>query len=165
MTAIEGSYDMTPNRNEMNRRLVDFAESPNCRFWQVDYDQLSVPERVFGVIWELEAEVYNGGFRQYFENASGRLAPDAVDALIAIGAAVAADIVARAIETIAENTPWSDDEAREAKLNRLSESANAALASLDEAFLQYPDDLATLLYAYVCGHRKELGAPDEFAGR
>src|SRR5689334_24380735 len=45
----------------MNRRLIRLAESPDIRFWRVDYDQLSAPERVFGAIWELESEVNNGG--------------------------------------------------------------------------------------------------------
>ena len=57
---------MKIDRNEMNRRLIRLAESPNIRFWRVDYDQLSFPERVFVLIWELESEVNNGGFHQYF---------------------------------------------------------------------------------------------------
>src|ERR1041385_8223768 len=53
------------DRSEINRRLVRLAESPNIRFWRVAYDQLSLPERVFGLIWEFESEVNNGGFLQY----------------------------------------------------------------------------------------------------
>jgi hypothetical protein len=62
---------MTIDRNEMNHRLVKFSESPNIRFWRVDYDQLSFEERAFGLIWELESEVNNGGFHQYFWNSTG----------------------------------------------------------------------------------------------
>ena len=77
---------MTIDDREMNRRLIRLSESPTSRFWRLDYKDLSIPERVFLVIWELESEVNNGGFQQYFYNSSGALAPHVVSALKAIGA-------------------------------------------------------------------------------
>lgn len=65
----------------MIRRLIALSESPDARFWRVDYHQLSPPERVFRAIWELEGEANNGGLDQYFFNSSGSLVPDVVDAL------------------------------------------------------------------------------------
>src|SRR5215472_12379335 len=79
---------MTIDHREMNRRLIKLSESPTSRFWRLDYKDLSAPERVFLVIWELESEVNNGGFQQYFHNSSGALAPHAVDALKTLGATV-----------------------------------------------------------------------------
>jgi uncharacterized protein DUF4375 len=66
---------MTIDKQEMNRRLIKLSESPSSRFWRVEYQDLSTPERVFLLIWEFESEVNNGGFYQYFHNSSGAGAP------------------------------------------------------------------------------------------
>ena len=153
---------MTIDRNEMNQRLIKLAESPNIRFWRIDYDQLSVAERIFGIIWELESEVNNGGFHQYFWNSSGVLAPYVVDALKAIGAAAAAGIVQQALAVVGPDISWSDDVARQTRINLLSSQAREKLNDLDQAFYVYPDDLTALLYRYVTGHRTEIGAPADF---
>jgi hypothetical protein len=60
--ALQG-YRMTIDNREMNRRLIRLSENPTSRFWRLDYKDLSIPERVFLVIWELESEVNNGGER------------------------------------------------------------------------------------------------------
>jgi hypothetical protein len=39
--------------------------------WQEPPVEMSEAERVFICIWQLEAEVNNGGFTQYFTNSSG----------------------------------------------------------------------------------------------
>jgi len=79
----------------MERRLLLFAES--ARFNAADYDMLSKAERAARCVWELEAEVNNGGFTQFFQNSSGEHAPDTPDTLRRIGAYAAADIVDAAL--------------------------------------------------------------------
>jgi hypothetical protein len=153
---------MTADRNEMNHRLVKLAKSSECRFWRLDYDALSLPKRVFRAIWELESEVNNGGFHQYFSNSSGSLVPNVVDALRAIGAVAMAGIVGCAIEAVGPSVSWSDDSARQASLGDLSPEAMEKLDELDQAFYAYPDDLTALLYRFVSKHRDEVGVPAEF---
>jgi hypothetical protein len=132
------------------------------RFWRVEYDVLSTPERVFRTIWELESEVNNGGFDQYFFNTSGRLVPNIVAALHAIGASAMAQIVQHAIEAVGQDVQWQDDPARREYMNKLSPQATNTLSDLDQAFYRYPDDLTMLLYRYVSEHRAEIGVPKEF---
>jgi hypothetical protein len=153
---------MTIDMEEMNRRLIELAESPNVRFWRIDYGALSPPERVFRAVWELEAEVNNGGFHQYFWNSSGTLVPDAAGALRAIGASKMSKIVEQAIEAVGHDIDWSDDSVRRATLDALAPAAVATLDEFDEAFFAYPDDLTTLLCKYVSEHRKEINVPPEF---
>jgi hypothetical protein len=153
---------MTIDRNEMNQRLIKFAEGPDIRFWRADYDQLSFAERVFGLIWELESEVNNGGFHQYFLNSSGTLAPDVVDALKAIGATATAGIAQQALSVVGTDISWTDDATRQAHIRQLSSQAMEKLNDLDRAFYAYPDDLTALLYRYVIEHRSELCAPADF---
>jgi len=81
------------DNTEKNQRLVRMAKRLATRWDNVPYDGLGSAEQVFRSIWELEAEVNNGGFPQYFENSSGRIAPYAEAALRAIAATRAADIV------------------------------------------------------------------------
>jgi hypothetical protein len=146
------------DRRERNRRLVAFAGGPECRVWRVDNDELSAAERVFGAIWELEAEVNNGGLQQFFWNSSGRLAPHVVDALRAIGAFRMASILEQAV-ALGGSMEWQDDVRRRDAVDALMSETVAALSRLDDAFLAYPDDLTELLYIYVCRHRDELRAP------
>lgn len=151
---------MITDRREMNQRLVKFASGPATRrLWGVDYAALSRPEQVFLCIWELESEVNNGGFHQYFYNDSGKLAPHAVEALHTVGAQQAATIVEQAIELLGADMPWNDESARTERLEAISPEV---FESLDEAFYQYPDDLTTMLYRYTDAHRTELGAGDDF---
>ena len=96
----DGGGGMTTDTKEIKQRLIRLAESPKARFWRLEYGALSVPERIFRAVWELEAQVNNGGFHQYFWNSSGSLVPDVVNALRAIGAAQMASVVERAIDAL-----------------------------------------------------------------
>src|SRR5262245_7488203 len=107
---------MPVDARAMNDRLLRLAES-DAQLWQVDYYALTPAERVFRAVWELEAQVNNGGFHQYFFNASGRLAFKVVDALRAIGAAQMATIVEQAIEVVRADISWQDDAIRQGILN------------------------------------------------
>jgi uncharacterized protein DUF4375 len=147
---------------EMNRRLLMLAESPTARFWRVEFDALSVPESVFRAVWELEAEVNNGGFHQYFFNSSGKLARFALSALRAVGASQTAGILELAISVIGTDVQWSNDAARQERLVALPDEAVEELDDLDHAFFGDPDNLTALLYNYVCAHRAEFGASREF---
>jgi hypothetical protein len=50
------------------------------------FAQQSLPQKVFSAIWEVESEVNNGGFAQYFSNDSAESASFVVEALEKIGA-------------------------------------------------------------------------------
>ena len=154
---------MAIDGREMNRRLIKLSESPTSQFWRLDYRNLSPPERVFLLVWELESEVNNGGFHQYFHNRSGALALDVVDALKAIGAEATADIVQRALNAVGDTiTIWSDDAARRGSVKSLSPQARQILEELDREYYKCPEDLTPLLYHYVAKHRTQVGAPPDF---
>jgi hypothetical protein len=115
------------------------------------------------VIWELESEVNNGGFHQYFYNSSGALAPHVVSALKAIGAQGTADIVQRALNAVVSAiTSWSDDANRQALINQLSSETRQILEELDQEYYTRAEDLTPLLYKYVADHLTEVHAPADF---
>jgi len=144
------------DQKEMSRRLIKLVDSPNARFWQADPDALSPPERIFRAIWELEAQVNNGGFRQFFWNTSGALVPYVVDALRTIDALTIADLTKRAIDLVGNGCPCHHDGERRAWIDGLSAETIGELSALDRSFFAYPDNLAALLYRYVFDHRNEI---------
>jgi Domain of unknown function (DUF4375) len=145
----------------MNLRLIRLSEDKRVGFWAVDYEALPDPKRVFRAIWELEAEVNNGGFHQYFWNNSARTVPGVWQALQAIGATATAAIVNDAIAAVGRTLPWCDDEARREALEALPEAVRDELEIFTQAFFRYPNDLTTLLYVYVSTHRDEFGVPED----
>jgi hypothetical protein len=67
-----------------------------------DFTNAAAPDRPPGVravyaTWEVEAQVGNGGFDQYFENTDGALADEAVLAFRLFGASGLADLVEQAL--------------------------------------------------------------------
>ena len=111
--------------------------------------------RVFAAVWEIESQVNNGGFDQYFFNCGPAIIEYAPVALCMIGAKACAAIVERAIEVVAL-LPVG-----QAGRYRAMEDADLPmeeqLALLDAAFWAYPDGLTDLLFRYVREHPDEFG--------
>jgi len=136
-----------PTAKEMEQRLIALDEAMQVRLSNTPHEALSHPERGFRCVWELEAEVNNGGFSQYFLNSSGRHAAEAPDALRAIGAVHAAGIAEAALGVMGHGAPWTDDDKRQDAVVNIGDVAEEALGALDTKFYAYPDDLSTMLYA------------------
>jgi hypothetical protein len=143
---------------DANTFLLELSE--RGRFWRLELGELSPAERVFRAIWDLETEVNNGGFEQYYSNSAGDTAFLVVDALKTIGAHHAARIVAEASGVFPGSMPPRERDERQAILDSLHEEQRAQLESLDDAFFGYPDDLTGLLFAYV--RHNAAGIPGAF---
>ena len=139
---------------DKDKQLIRLSE--RGRFWRVDFDDLSPAERVFRAIWDLESDVNNGGFDQYFFNNSGDTAFAVVEALEAIGAHEAARIVAKANGVFPRSAPPRDRDQRQELLLALKPRQETLLEELSEEFFQYPDDLTELLHAYVKKHSVDI---------
>jgi hypothetical protein len=143
---------------EKNRILIRLSESPATHYGKVAYAKQSGSQRIFSAIWGLEAEVNNGGFRQYFYNSDGEAAPDAPAALRAIGAQHAAAIVAEALSLFPQGPPPRDRDARQRRLRLASPEVLAKWEQLDRRFFTYPDNLTDLLYAWVQSRPNDFGS-------
>jgi hypothetical protein len=148
---------------DKNAALIALAESDAARFWKVDYDRLTIAERTFLCVWELESEVNNGGFVQYYENLSGGRATEAPAALEQIGASKVAAIVRSANALFQAGRPDADQESRTAQLEAMSDNAAGELEAFDEQFFDYHDDLTELLYEYVSANREQIAGAERFA--
>jgi len=100
---------------------------------------------------ELEGEVNNGGFRQYFWNSSGAHAQVALEALRAIGATQHAEITTEAIKVDeAENQDSKDT-------NAFKDSDHQdRLGELDKRYFDLKEDTRALEVKYARKH------PDQF---
>ncbi|MFN8299535.1 MAG: DUF4375 domain-containing protein [Chitinophagales bacterium] len=89
-----------------------------------DYEvvtHLSSPRQAIYIVWQVESEVNNGGFDQFYFNSSGRFANKAENAFKEIGSAKFANLMHRANKTYNANneTPLSDLDAEFYNLYKL----------------------------------------------
>ncbi len=80
---------------------------------------LTVAEKHILAIKELDAEVNNGGFAQYYFNSSGNHWQDAQDGLAAIGAERRQRLMLATIEKFGETKPAADRNTRTSQLSRI----------------------------------------------
>ena len=149
------------NKNEI---LINLSESAATKVGKEEFEQQSLPQKVFTAIWEVEAEVNNGGFSQYFLNDSAESASFVVKALTTIGAPKTADICSRAIVIAFPGGLPQTAEAVRSIATDFSEDILARLEPLDQEFFAYPHNLTDLLFAYVAAHPEEFGTlpkPDD----
>src|SRR6266700_7746784 len=105
------------------------------------------PREVVDFVMQLQDEVSNGGFHQFFNNSSGNNTVDTIQALEAIGATVVAAILRRAASKFPNNTPPRD---RRQRLDVLWANfpRTDEFRDLDTEFFAYPEDLSGLIAAY-----------------
>jgi len=139
---------------DKNKILITLSE--RGRFWKVPFENLSEAEQIFRAIWDLESEVNNGGFYQYYYNNSGDTACHVVAALEEIGAEAAAGIVAKANAAFYPVSPSIEQDVRREQLEVIESKYEDLWDSLDEEFFSYPDDLTGLLYDYVKRNKSEI---------
>jgi len=126
------------------------SEEASRRYEALGFDGLTEAERVWIAVEDLQTDVNNGGFDQYFLNSSGDTAWFAPAALRTIGAPSMATIVERANAAFGPDGPPRDREQRQEALERLRGADDDVLfKSLDDDFFKYPDDLDELLRTYL----------------
>ena len=152
---------MSPTKNHT---LILLSQSPLTKFGKEDFASQSVPQKVFSALWDVESEVNNGGFSQYFVNSSAESAHFVADALRIIGAPKTADICERPIAAaFPAGLPKSEEAIRSAAAD-FSDEVLEKLEPLDQEFFSYPHNLTDLLFAYVSEHPDEFGTlpkPDD----
>lgn len=107
-------------------------------------------ENIKQLIYDLEGEINNGGFDQFFFNSAGDQTQETIDALEKIGATHTAEIVKRAAAKFPNGMPSPDRGIRQEQLDLVSPDSDAFEAE-DKAFLEYVDDLESLVEALMKG--------------
>lgn len=142
---------------DASERIIALSEyvAEKCRFG-VKMEKLSPPERVFFITQNVEIEVNNGGFSQFFYNSSGDFAGEMVDAFREIGAEKTAAICQQALDAIGQPLPVNRAE-RIALIEAIETDAlTDALDVCDNAFYEYQEDMNVLTDAYVMQNKADF---------
>jgi len=146
---------------DKNGFLAGLSESDRTQFGKTDFEEQSVPQKVFSSIWAVESEVNNGGFQQYFQNFSAETAHFMVVAFKTIGAPKTADICDRAIHCAFPGGLPATPEEISAAAADFPDGVLRDLGLLDREFFAYPHNLTGLLFDYVSAHPADFGpVPD-----
>ncbi|TNE79852.1 MAG: DUF4375 domain-containing protein [Bacteroidetes bacterium] len=114
-----------------------------------EMESLTDAQKLFYYNQCLEREVNNGGFSQYFFNASGDFAHQTVQSLKTIGANKTADILKKAIDQFPNSNVPEDRTERQDVISQIQETAEVVWEELDQKFFSYEDDLNALNIEFV----------------
>jgi Domain of unknown function (DUF4375)/HEAT repeats len=127
------------------------------------FSQLPVPQRRLVLVVYLDGQVNNGGFEQYFFNASDD-AGEVAAALEDIGLAEAARTFRHAVSAFGKAGPSLDLDARRRQLEKLGTSGDERLEAANERWFALSADIQAPLYLYALKHKREFGILPERPG-
>ncbi len=111
--------------------------------------KLSEAEKNIVVIEELEREVNNGGFNQFFLNSSGDYCKEICIALESIKSKTFLNIFQRAISMFPNSEVPADREARLELMEQIEGRANPVWNELDKEFYKYSEDIYSLMIDFI----------------
>lgn len=119
-------------------------------------DKLNESQKTFIIIENLEREINNGGFNQFYFNSSGDFSHETIDALIKIGANKTAEIVTKANSQFPDNKVPKDRTERQEILEQIEEKANEIWETCDNDFYKYEDKIGGLLIEFVKANKTDF---------
>jgi hypothetical protein len=134
--------------------LAALEEALNQKADEVGELELSDEERIVLAVEALEREVNNGGYGQFFANASGQYSAIIVNALLAIGCHETANVTSGAINAlgIEDFSP----EAIDAALESENEERDEQLEECDGLYSGAGEDIAGQLFEFVLAHQDAI---------
>lgn len=150
-------FDQLINSENANNSIIELDNyiSALCEYGDC-IERLSDPQKNFYFNQNLEREVNNGGFNQFYFNSSGNFAHETVASLRAIGANKTAMIVENANDQFPDGKVPKDRTTRQEILVQIENKANVIWEDLDQKFFAYEDDLNALNMEYVIKNRSEF---------
>jgi len=119
-------------------------------------EKLNSSQQAFLFVENLEREINNGGFNQFYFNSSGDFSKETVNSLIEIGAEKTAKIVENANSEFDNGNVPTDRIERQNKLELIEEKAEENWEKCDAEFYKYQDDLTELLIAFVLKNKSDF---------
>lgn len=135
---------------ELDTRLNEKSDYGN------KISELTEGEKVVLFIENLEREINNGGFNQFFFNSSGDFAQETLNSLKLIGANKTAEIVSKAYAEWPNGNIPKDRDVRQNTLKTIEIKANETWENCDNDFYNYEDDITSLLLDYVKANLNEF---------
>jgi hypothetical protein len=136
-----------------SHELEDFRQ----RIWEPRGGKgLTVPQRHYGAVSMLDAEVRNGGFSQYFFNSSGDNWRDALAGLEAMGSKERLAIFSEVLAKFGAAGPSEDREMRMGQLSKIAKAEDALFDPFDSRYYKSTEVIDVMVMRYV------LKNPDAF---
>ncbi len=133
---------------------VEFVNEIGFYYSNWDFSKLNDFEKTVSTIWELEAEVNNGGFHQYFSNSAGNNAIFTLESLEKVGSKKFKKILEDAILFFPENDFPVD------RINRIEimdkgnkEETERGFDKLDSRFSEYEEDIHKMIFDFCVKHK------------
>ncbi|MCL1865263.1 MAG: DMP19 family protein [Spirochaetes bacterium] len=114
-----------------------------------NHEKLTLSEKIFVYIEELEREVNNGGFDQYFFNSSGDCTMETINALEIIGSKVFLNLLKKAVNKFPNGIVPKDRNERQKILLEITENNKELWNDLDKEFYKCEEDINKLLIDYI----------------
>lgn len=146
-------FDGNMNDLELEDWALGIGVDASCKAYEQGWGSLTEQEKCFCVVTDLEREVYNGGFDQFFYNSSGDFAVYTVEYLLKLGAAKTARIAKDAIALFPNAKPAQDQEARWVQLREIDAKSPMAWEELDDLFYDLEEHRHLIMYEY---HQKNI---------
>jgi hypothetical protein len=122
-------------------------------------ERLSAVEKRLLAVTDLRDEVNNGGFQQYFSNASGNQYAMALQAYREMGAAQLIKVLQRALTVFPGSKPSAALDARQKAIEKIRKRADAIWGSCDDEFYLRDEGFAELALAYAKKYRAQINLP------
>lgn len=119
-------------------------------------------QRIFVMLWRLQAELFNGGVWQFFTNSAGEYTPYICDALREVGAVELAEVMETAIAASKPGTPWHSAAMQSAALHRAPPGVREQANAFDDKLAPHLDALSVKLYDYIDRHRDQFDVEEQF---
>ena len=110
---------------------------------------LTRSEKNIVLIEDLEREINNGGFKQFFQNSSGGFANETLAALTAIGSQNFSKLLREAIDVFPNSVVPKVNDLRRNTILSIELTATPIWSKLDTEFYKYDEDIYHLLITYI----------------
>ena len=142
--------DKLIDSENINRSIIELDNyiSDLCGYGD-KMDLLTDPQKNFFYNQNLEREINNGGFNQFYFNSTGDFAHETIKSLKSIGAIKTAEIVEKANDQFPDKKVPKDRTTRQGIIAQIEDKANVIWEELDQKFFAYEDDLNSLNMDYI----------------
>ena len=123
------------------------------------WDHLTDTERRLVAVQALEAEVYDGGFDQYFFNSTGDDAEVALAGLKEMGSSASAPLLERAMAVFPGGKPPTDRQKRWKVMDEIRSSSKPVWNKCDDEFYDSKENLSELSLSYAKKNRAQIILP------
>jgi HEAT repeat protein len=143
-------------------RYHDQIRDPRRVIKERGWNALTPAEKHVCAIEQLDAEVKNGGFAQYYFNSSGDNWQDALEGLEKIGAEERHRVMLATIEKFGDSKPAADRDARTSQLSGVVRHKEDPFSEQDKAWYGLEDEkLDRLIFKYNLANQEGRGKKTE----